>query len=238
MSAPAAIAHIAELWRYPVKGMRGESVAALEVVPEGVAGDRRYAFQSSGAPAGKPMLTGRERAAMLLYQASIVGGQTFVEAPEGERFHVEDPALVKAMEAALPQGNRLTLQHCDRPFTDCRPIAIFSTDAIAALAAGYGEPIDARRFRANIAIGFDAEVASRGMLEDDLVGKSLHIGGAVLEVTERDPRCRIITLDPETAEPEPRLMKYLDRHHEGCLGVYARTVTPGLLQVGDVVFVA
>ena len=27
---PHAIAHIAELWRYPVKSMRGEQVEALE----------------------------------------------------------------------------------------------------------------------------------------------------------------------------------------------------------------
>ena len=36
-------ARVTELWRYPVKSMRGERVEASEVGPTGLRGDRAYA---------------------------------------------------------------------------------------------------------------------------------------------------------------------------------------------------
>ena len=44
------VGEMAELWRYPVKGMRGESLQTLYLDAHGVAGDRRFAIESSGAP--------------------------------------------------------------------------------------------------------------------------------------------------------------------------------------------
>lgn len=103
---------------------------------------------------------------------------------------------------------------------------------------------DARRFRANIVLRFcdgaaPAETAGLPPFpEDAFVGHTLQLGRhARLRVTERDPRCRVVTLDPETAEPDPALMKHLDRFHGGRLGVYAVTVAPGPLRVGDAVCV-
>ncbi len=228
-------AHVAELWRYPVKGMRGESVEELDVVKDGIAGDRRYAFESSGAPAGKPLLTGRERAAMLLYTARTVDGTVVVETPRGQSFRVQDPSLTSTLQAELPQNPCLTLRQSVSPFTDCRPIALVSLQALASLSAGYGRPVDGRRFRANLVLRFSGGTENRLTVpEDALVGCSIRIGDtAELRITERDPRCRIVTLDPQTAEADPNLMKHLDRHHDGKLGVYATAQVCGRIRVGD-----
>jgi uncharacterized protein YcbX len=229
---PESIATIAELWRYPVKGMRGERINALQLDEHGIAGDRRWAVRSTGAPRGKPMLSGAERAAMLLFSASGEGGSTIVTAPDGAQFLVNDSALLIHMARHMPGGQALEMVHSTRPMTDVRPAAVLGIGTVQRLEQELGQPVDARRFRANILLEFPS--GSEGFAEDALVGRSIRLGtDAILHVTERDPRCRIVTLDPETATANPLLMKHLDRRHEGRVGVYATVETTGRLHVGD-----
>lgn len=215
--------------------MRGEQLNTLEVLPDGIAHDRRYAIRSTGAPLGKPLLTGRERAAMLLYTARIHNGSPTIRTPAGEDFSLDDPGLLRTMEASFADGHRLELLHSERPLTDCRPIALLSMEAIAQLQRELGTPIDARRFRANLLLSFTEDPSNEPNTfpEDTLVGQTLQIGTAQLRITERDPRCRIITLDPETTEFNPALMKLIDRRHEGRVGIYAVVVQPGTIHPGD-----
>lgn len=241
MSSP--LAHIAELWRYPVKSMRGEQVDAIEVLQDGIAHDRRYAFLSSGAPAGKPRLTSRERAALLQFSARVSANETEIRTPTGGSFAVHDPALLACLEAHLPQGNRITLEHEPdaAPYTDVRPIAIVSTQTLATLSQTFGQAVDPRRFRSNLVLTFTPEAASEltggnpgSFPEDALAGSIIQIGSTCrLRLLERIPRCRVITLDPDTTEPDPALMKHLDRHHGGRLGIYAAVLAPGMLHTGD-----
>ncbi|WP_419805786.1 MOSC domain-containing protein [Terriglobus sp.] len=242
------LAYIAELWRYPVKSMRGEQVDALEVQPDGIAHDRRYAFLSSGAPAGKPRLTGRERAALLRYSASVSANGTEIRTPEGRRFQVHDPALLTYFEQHLPHGNRITLEHdpAAGPYTDVRPIAIVSTETLAILNRTFGRAVDPRRFRSNLLITFTSE-ANRELTggnpdlfpEDAVAGHTLQLGATCrLRLLEKIPRCRVVTLDPDTVEPDPALMKHLDRRYGGRLGIYAAVVTSGPVQTGDAVAMA
>ena len=53
------IGTVESLWRYPVKGMRGEALQEAFVGFSGVYGDRLYAFRDSAAPKGFPYLTSR-----------------------------------------------------------------------------------------------------------------------------------------------------------------------------------
>ncbi len=226
-------AFVDELWRYPVKGMRGEHLPQLSLDADGIAGDRRYAIVSSGAPRGKPLLTGAERAAMLLYSASTAKDGVRVTAPSGEVFSVDDPLLLRHMETALPGGHSLSLERSDTPLTDVRPVAVLGTASIEQLEREMGRTVDARRFRANILLRMPA-----GFAEDELVGRAIRLGtNAVLRITGRDPRCRIVTLDPLTADADPALMKHLDRHHQGRLGVYATVLHPYEIHEDDPVFV-
>jgi uncharacterized protein YcbX len=55
------IASIQSIHRYLVKSMVGEAVERCYLTEAGLHGDRLYAFESSGAPAGMLRLTGRER---------------------------------------------------------------------------------------------------------------------------------------------------------------------------------
>lgn len=234
------IAHVAELWRYPVKSMRGEQVNTLEIEPRGIVNDRRFALLSSGAPAGSPMLTSRERAALLQYRAEVIESRTFVTTPAAERFHVADPALLRYIKAHLPQGHRIRLeQDPDKtPYTDVRPIAIASTQTFAALNQSLGRAVNPRRFRANLVLTFAGhgleQVGGGSFPEDALAGRQVALGSDCrLRLLERIPRCRVVTLDPDTTEPDPALMKHLDRHYGGRLGVYAAVLTTGTVRQGD-----
>ena len=62
------IGTVESLWRYPVKGMRGEALQQAFLGFPGVYGDRLYAFRNSAAWKGFPYLTSREVETMLLYQ--------------------------------------------------------------------------------------------------------------------------------------------------------------------------
>jgi uncharacterized protein len=94
-----------------------------------------------------------------------------------------------------------------------------------------GTALDPRRFRANIYV--DLETAP-GFGEDDWVGRRLRIGDKVeVAVLERDPRCKMITLDPETGEANPDIMRCVAQQHEGMAGVYAAVLVEGTIRPGD-----
>jgi uncharacterized protein YcbX len=94
-----------------------------------------------------------------------------------------------------------------------------------------GTAIDKRRFRANIYVDFECQ---RGFAEDDLVGATLKIGcTATIAIRERDTRCKIITLDPETGQQNPDVMRCVSRNHDGKAGVYGVVLTEGTIRSGD-----
>ncbi len=227
-----AIGRVAELWRYPVKSMQGERCASLEVGPYGIAGDRRFAFESADAPIGKPLLRSSERAAMLRSQARLdVIGTVTVLSAEGPIVPVNDPALPHHLGPATA-ASRLTLRQRDRPFTDVRPIALHSLATARAIAAA-SPAFDGRRLRSNLVLQL---ASSQPFAEDDLAGRVLQIGDAAqLTMLERIPRCRMVALHPETAAPDPSPLRWLAQNRNGRAGIYARMLKPGTIVVGDTI---
>ena len=55
----------------------------------------------------------------------------------------------------------------------------------------------------------------------------------VVMVLERDARCVMITLDPETGEKAPAILKIVAQAHEGMAGVYGAVMIEGVLHKGD-----
>jgi uncharacterized protein YcbX len=251
---------IESLWRYPVKSMRGEELHEAFVGFPGVYGDRLHAFRSSAAPKGFPWLTGREQEAMLLYrpryrhpersikpgnlaEAEALGsglnpvyGDTSdlmvdVETPAGEHLAIDDPRLMSMLREGIRDRHELTLLRSDRSMTDCRPISIFSIQTVRQLSRELGIDLDKRRFRANLYVQLES---GRGFGEDEFVGRTLLIGAkTAIAVVNRDSRCKMITLDPETAQPNPEVMSRLARDHEGKAGIYGVVLVEGTIRPGD-----
>jgi hypothetical protein len=68
----------------------------------------------------------------------------------------------------------------------------------------------------------------------DLVGRTLRVGGAELEVVERIGRCRATEADPDTGERDTETLALLrDRFGHTDFGVIARVVGSGRIALGD-----
>jgi hypothetical protein len=99
------------------------------------------------------------------------------------------------------------------------------------LAEETGTAIDKRRFRANVYVDL---TSAQGFAENEFVGKSLRIGPkAIVTVLERDARCMMITLDPDTGEKTPAILKKVAQAHVGMAGVYGAVMVEGMLHKGD-----
>ena len=254
------VGHVESLWRYPVKSMRGEALPEAFVSFSGILGDRLYAVHNPAAPKAFPYLTARGRNDMLLYrpffrdpgravlpsnlaEAEALGpGVTplypspdelavDVETPSGDVLGIDDPRLLHALSDNKSPASALTIRRSDRAFTDCRPISMFSTQTIRKIGDAVGLSVDKRRFRANIYVDL---ASGEGFAEDQYVGRQLRIGSkVVIAALERDPRCQMISLDPETAEANPEVLKYVARNHDGKAGIYAAVLAEGMVRAGD-----
>src|SRR6266576_2184068 len=252
------VGKIDSLWRYPVKSMRGEELDEAFASFSGIYGDRLFAFESSASPKGFPYLTAREQQRLLQYrphfrhpdkaarpinltEAEKMGANPVwadpaelmvdVETPDGQTLAIDDPALIDMIRADIDQKHQLTLMRSERALTDCRPVSVFSLQSARQLAEETGTPIDKRRFRANVYVDL---TSGGGFAENDFVGRSLRIGPKVIvRVLERDPRCAIITLDPDTSERTPAVLKKVAQAHEGTAGVYGAVIIEGMMHKGD-----
>jgi uncharacterized protein YcbX len=135
------------------------------------------------------------------------------------------------LRANIDGNHELTLLRSDKAITDCRPLSIFSVQSAKQLGEETGVPVDKRRFRANVYVDL---TSAGGFAEDKFVGRSLRIGAkATVAVLQRDARCMMITLDPDTAEKAPAILKAVAQAHEGMAGVYGAVLVEGMIRKGD-----
>jgi len=254
----SVIGKVDSVWRYPVKSMRGEELDEAFAGFSGIYGDRLFAFKSSASPKGFPYLTAREQRRLLQYrphfrhpdkaarpinlaEAESMGANPVsadpselmvdVETPAGETLAIDDSALMDMLRADIDAKHQLTLMRSERALTDCRPVSIFSLQSARQLAEETGTPIDKRRFRANVYVDL---TSAGGFAENDFVGRSLRIGPkVVVRILERDARCVMITLDPDTTEKTPEILKKVAQAHEGMAGVYGAVMVEGMLHKDD-----
>lgn len=251
---------IETLWRYPVKGMAGEMLDQAFVGFSGFYGDRCYAFKNSASRKGFPYLSATAQSNMLLYSPqfryparaakptnfaeamAISPGVTYANAdpvdllvdvstPSGEVVPLEDPRLPVMLCEGLRGENNLTLVRSDRALTDCRPVSLISLQTCRQLEQEMKLPVDKRRFRANIYLDL---TSNKGFDEDEFVGRQLRLGpSVVIAVLERDPRCKAISLDPDTGEHNPEYLKRVAQDHGTYAGVYCAVLVEGLVSNGD-----
>ena len=260
------IGTVESLWRYPVKSMRGAEMSEVFMGFSGIYGDRCYAFKNSAARKGVPYLIATTQQRMLRYcpqfryperslqppnlieAESIAPGITpangdaedmilDVVTPSGEIVSVDDPELLRLLGEGISEKNQLKLVRSDRALTDCRPVSLISLPTIGQIEAELSIPLDKRRFRANIYCNFTS--GDGGFAEDNFVGRRLRIGSsAIIMVLERDPRCKMISLDPDTGEHNPEILRKVVKAHDNLAGVYSAVLVEGLLKKGDFIELA
>jgi uncharacterized protein len=229
-----AVGRLIEIWRYPVKSMAGESLERAEVSWQGLAGDRRWAFIRPGIPrSGFSWLTIRQQPRMWHYRPGFAEpgdpdrSQTIVRTPDGRELEITDPRL------AAELGDDLRVIKQDRGIFDSLPLSLITSRSIADLEAllelDAGE-LGARRFRPNLLV---EPYGATGFPEDGWLGAVLRIGSMRMRVDRQDPRCVVITVDPDRLDSSPAVLRTVVQQRRTFLGVYGSTVTPGTVAVGD-----
>lgn len=130
-------------------------------------------------------------------------------------------------------------------FLDLFPVTVLTTSTLEQLSKFQPQSrFDERRFRMNVIIS----VPEAGFVENDWIGRTLTIGGAVrLNVTVPDPRCVMTTLAQDDLPQDIDVLRTLTRHNRiqyadvglfPCAGAYAVVATPGMIRTGDGVTLA
>ena len=119
---------------------------------------------------------------------------------------------------------------------DAYPVSLLSIESCTELGDrnGGGAP-DPRRFRPSILIEGAGPHA-----EDGWIGEHLRVGEAVVRVAEKDTRCVLTTLNPDTGERDLDTLRMIAAYRppedsEVCFGVYADVVQEGRIRVGDLI---
>ena len=258
MASPAqASARLTHLWRWPIKGLGGESldqvaVSAGQLFPH----DRAFALENgpSDFKPEAPEHVAKRQFVCMVHQPTT-GRMTARYEEAADRLHIttldgrsmiidpDDPAALEALAEDLVDGPVRGPLKLRRPrehgtghgFTDVpdRWISIQNEASIASLERAAGARLDPRRLRANVLLsGWDA------FAEEDLVGKTVRLGTAEVRIEEPINRCRAIDVNPDTAGQDQDLVRTLQgMRGKRSLGVYARITKKGTMAQGDPVSV-
>jgi uncharacterized protein len=152
-----------------------------------------------------------------------------VKAPDGRLAEIGDPAL----RAEVAGGRAIDLLKSNRGMFDCHHLSLFSLASVRALAEEAESAIDHRQFRANL---YAEPRSGRAFDEERWTDSLLQIGERVLaSVVQRDARCMMINVNPETGAQNPKVLKTVAQRHGGDAGLYLTVVRPGVMRVGDAI---
>lgn len=105
------VGHVKAIYCYPVKSMRGESLAEARLGFRGLVGDRRFAFIQTANTSGFPWLMGCQFSGLVRYTPSFIDpsaphkSAVRVRIPDGEGLPLKGELLREHLE----QGNQRTI---------------------------------------------------------------------------------------------------------------------------------
>lgn len=206
--------HVSEIWRYPVKSLKGERLNETEITKLGIPGDRQIAVIRT---INGRFLTSRSRPKLLALQGSI--NAAGVPTINGHPWDSPE-ALQLVLEAA---GEPVTLQKIPAPQAfDVLPLLV-ATDG----AARYLN-IDHRRLRPNILLADVPELEERNW-----PGRTIAIGDVRIYAEKLRDRCVMTTFDPDTQAQDPSVLLRIVRELDGSTALDSSVITPGNIHVGD-----
>lgn len=247
-------AALANLYRFPVKGLRGDPLQAADLTAgRGLENDRRFAVARGNtrmAP-DAPRWLPKQWFVMLMRDTALARVACRVDAEGGTiELDMEGRAPCVAPWATTdgrtrldtwlndvlgprPEGRAHLVVAGETSFTDVPQncLSLLNLESVRDLERRMGRAIDPLRFRANLLVeGLPA------WREFDWVGQRIDVGPATLHIPSRIPRCAATSVDPQTGERDMNIVKGLRAafgHYD--MGVYAEVVRGGRVGVGDVV---
>jgi len=209
--------------------MGGESLDVAEVDARGFVGDRWYAVgdEAGRLASGKNTHRFRRRDAVFEYSALTEPDGRVVVGKGDSRWYVGDPDLDQLLSEQMRAAVRITPESRVR-HQDEGSVSIVSSASLQWCADRWGGSPDPRRLRVNIVLGSEDP-----FVEEQWVERELELGSARLRIVQRVPRCRMIDIRQDGADPGTKWLKPLTREREMSLAVYADVVRPGRIAVGD-----
>jgi len=207
--------HVLEIWRYPVKSLKGEPLQSATIEQDGIVGDRRVVVVSRRR--GR-VVTARTHPRLLGLQgatngdgisASINGAPW--DSPEAARM-VQDAAGEPVDLVSIPGPERF----------DVLPLLVTTDGAVSALG------VDRRRLRPNIVIG-----GAKGLIEREWPKKRIRIGEVEIYAAQLRSRCIMTTFDPDTLRQDRSVLFRIVDEFDGTMGLDCSIITPGAIRLGD-----
>ncbi|GAB3227606.1 MOSC domain-containing protein [Glycomyces halotolerans] len=219
------------MWRYPVKGLRGEAVRSAVVDYDGMEGDRPLELFEPGSGkqvwgGGHPRLMEWEAAwPAQCGCADGVGDAPVVYDPDGAAWSADEPGLPAALGAYL--GTDVELRKVRREYG--RILVVFKA-SLDRLSERMGREIEAARFRPNVIVEADLEPFAETDLEP---GAPIRLGEHEFTVQKPCERCVLPSWDPRGRERDMELHRHIITELGNHFGVYLRTDRVGSVSVGD-----
>lgn len=205
--------HVSELWRYPIKSLKGERIQQAEVAGNGIPGDREIVVLGEDGR----ILTSRSKPKLLGLRGEL--GADGVATINGHRWD-SDEAMELVTAAA---GGRAQLVKVPQPQAfDILPLLV-ATDGAARFLN-----IDHRRLRPNIMLANVPELEERNW-----PGRVLVIGDVRIEMAKLRERCVMTTYDPDTQVQDRSVLLRIVQQLDGCTALDSSVLTPGVIRVGD-----
>ncbi|AHM03986.1 MOSC domain protein [Roseibacterium elongatum DSM 19469] len=238
-------ARLAHIWRHPIKGIGAEPLERVGLTPgRPLPLDRAWAVLEDGGEAGpgwrscRNFLRGAKGPSLMAVTARVAGDTIHLSHPDRPDLSVTPPEGATALfdwlrpiypadrrpPAALVQSPPEGMS--DAPFAS---VSVLNLSSLRALSQKVGQPLDPRRFRGNLWLDGLAPWE-----EFDLIGKTLAIGHARMEIVEAIGRCRATEANPDTGRRDAPTLQALEEgwgHTE--FGVYATVQTGGEIALGD-----
>ena len=204
--------HVEQLWRYPVKSMRGERLSRAEVGRDGVAGDRLVHVEDD-----RGLVTARRHPGLLgLSATTSPDGAVLVD---GQSWDGPGPAAL--VRDVVGPAARLVAYDGPERF-DVLPLLVATDGAVEAFGR------DGRRLRPNLLVGGVDGLAERGW-----EGRLLAVGAVLVRLDSLRQRCVMTTFDPDTLDRDGEVLRDINRRFRGTLALNADVLVPGVVEVGD-----
>ena len=224
--------NIAEIRRYPVKSMGGESLPYVDLDTRGLVGDRWFSVvdQDGKLGSGKNSSRFRRFDEIFEYTASGVGDEVRVVGPTGS-WQVGERELERTLSKHL--GAEVHVERkTGTPFWDAGHVSVVGTASLDWCREHLDVDGDRRRIRPNLVVS-----TTEPFVEEGWGGATIRVGSVVLTMDRRIERCRMVDIAQEGLAEQHGWLKALGRERDLCLGMYAEVSTPGRIDVGDAVSV-
>lgn len=202
--------YVKEIWRYPVKSLKGEEVASTRIDETGIEGDRLVYVAGGGR-----VITSRTHPALLALQGTL--GRDGEARVEGDSW--SDPRALERVRAVA--GPQAQLLRAPGGAFDVLPLSVATDGTVEYL------DIDRRRLRPNIVIG-----GVDGLDERLWPGQRLLIGEVSIHVSRLRPRCVMTTWDPDTQERDSSVLRRIVRELDGAAALDCAVERTGVIDVG------